>query len=125
VIGEDLREHVVPDDQGAAVIPATARMAGPVGLEGVQESDPQRIDEGGAARRTKLIRAGMDKADDPPELLALAGDAGGSFPASPAVEPNEGTLEKPVDGDADHVLGAIPAPLARGRNVRGRGGPVR
>jgi len=34
----------------------------------------------------------MDETDDPPELLALAGDTGGSFPASPAVQSNEGAL---------------------------------
>jgi len=107
------------------VIPATARMAGLVGLEGVQESDPQRIDEGGAAGRTKLIRAGMDETDDPPELLALAGDTGGSFPASPAVQSNEGALEQPVDADADHILGAILAVPAHGRRARGRSRGVR
>lgn len=121
---DDLPQHVLPHDHGAAMIPAPAGVPGPVGLERVEKRDLDRIDQDRPARGKELVGPGVDESDDPPELLALPREPGRRLAAVPAVQSDDGALEKPAEvdsGDFRAARGGIGRRAALPREERGPG----
>jgi hypothetical protein len=84
-----------------------------IGLEGVEEGHLQRVDERVATRGAKLVSAAVDESDDAPELVALPREPRHRLTATPAVQPDQGALEKPPDIDPYDLVVVFCAPGGR------------